>query len=112
MTFLNDGNCDSNNNTAENNIRPFVIYRKNSLFNFTEAGAEISAGWFTIIQTAKANGLCPGRYLKWLLSEIPSIRPKSNLENLRRLLPWSPDVPDDCFARDLEDLRIPPATIE
>ncbi|MEE1340141.1 MAG: IS66 family transposase [Succinivibrionaceae bacterium] len=112
MTFLNDGNCDSNNNTAENNIRPFVIYRKNSLFNFTEAGAEISAGWFTIIQTAKANELCPGRYLKWLLSEIPSIRPMSNLENLRRLLPWSPDVPDDCFARDLEDLRIPPATIE
>ena len=56
---------------AENHIRPFVISRKNSLFNFTEAGAEVSAGWFTIVQTAKANGLNPGRYLKWLLSVLP-----------------------------------------
>jgi hypothetical protein len=39
-TFLNDGNCDIDNNTAENHIRPFVISRKNSLFNFTEAGAD------------------------------------------------------------------------
>ena len=105
-TFLDDGNCDIDNNTAENHIRPFVISRKNSLFNFTEAGAEVSAGWFTIVQTAKANGLNPGRYLKWLLSVLPSIRPKSVLSNLEKLLPWSPEVPVECFARDIEDIRL------
>ncbi|MCR4553406.1 MAG: hypothetical protein K5752_00605 [Succinivibrionaceae bacterium] len=30
--------------------------------------------------------------MNWLLSVIPSVRPKSNLDNLRKLLPWSPDV--------------------
>ena len=104
-TFLDDGNCDIDNNTAENCIRPFVICRKNSLFNFTEVGAEVSAGWLTIVQTAKFNGLNPGRYLNWLLSVIPSIRPKSVLDNLRKLLPWSPDVPVECFAKDIEDIR-------
>ena len=104
-TFLDDGNCDIDNNTVENSIRPFVICRKNSLFNFTEVGAEVSAGWLSIVQTAKVNGLNPGRYLKWVLSVLPSIRPKSNLDNLRKLLPWSPDVPADCFARDLEEIR-------
>ena len=93
------------NNTVENSIHPFVICKKNSLFNFTEIGAEVSAGWLSIVQTAKVNGLNPGRYLKWLLSVIPSVRPKSNLDNLRKLLPWSPDVPADCFARDPEEIR-------
>ena len=81
-----------------------IFYFIDVIYDRTD-GAEVSAGWISIVQTAKVNGLNPGRYLNWLLSVIPSVRPKSNLDNLRKLLPWSPDVPADCFARDLEEIR-------
>jgi transposase len=47
------------NNRAENAIRPFVIGRKNWLFCDTQAGAHASANLYSIIETAKANGLEP-----------------------------------------------------
>ena len=105
MNFLNDGNCDVSNNTAENSIRPFTVGRKNFLFNFTENGADVSAGYYTIIQTAIANGLAPYKYLEWLLTEISSVRPKSVLSNMSHLLPWSDKVPAYCRSKNLEDLR-------
>lgn len=105
MNFLDDGNCDVSNNTAENSIRPFTVGRKNFLFNFTENGADVSAGYYTIIQTAIANGLAPYKYLEWLLTEISSVRPKSVLSNMSHLLPWSDKVPADCRSNNLEDLR-------
>ena len=105
MNFLNDGNCDVSNNTAENSIRPFTVGRKNFLFNFTENGADVSAGYYTIIQTAIANGLAPYKYLEWLLTEISSVRPKNVLSNMSHLLPWSDKVPADCRSNNLEDLR-------
>ena len=79
--------------------------RKNFLFNFTENGADVSAGYYTIIQTAIANGLAPYKYLEWLLSEISSVRPKSVLSNMSHLLPWSDKVPAYCRSKNLEDLR-------
>ena len=105
MNFLDDGNCDVSNNTAENSIRPFTVGRKNFLFNFTENGADVSAGYYTIIQTAIANGLAPYKYLEWLLTEISSVRPKNVLSNMSHLLPWSDKVPADCRSNNLEDLR-------
>ncbi len=103
MTFLEDGNCDISNNPVENAIRPFVIGRKNFLFNFTDNGAKVSAGYYSIIETAKHNGLDPRRYLEWLFNEIPQVRPRNNLEKLREFLPWSEKVPDSCKATAIDN---------
>ena len=59
------------NNSAENAIRPFVVGRKNWLFAGTPKGALASAGLYSLIETAKANGLEPYRYLRYLFEELP-----------------------------------------
>ncbi len=104
MTFLEDGNCDISNNHVENSIRPFVIGRKNYLFHITNRGANVSAGYYSLIETAKANGLDPQEYLKWIFRELPHIRPKSNTQLLERLLPWSTEAIALCKANTIESL--------
>ena len=51
--------------------KPFVISRKNFLFANTPGGARCSAILFSMIETAKENGLDPYRYLTWVLTESP-----------------------------------------
>ena len=104
-TFLEDGNCDVSNNTVENAIRPFVIGRKNYLFHITDKGAGISAGYYSLVETAKANGLDPQKYFEWIFTELPNIRPKTEKKQLERLLPWSNKVPESCKANTIETLR-------
>lgn len=55
--YLLDGRCSISNNIAENAIRPFVTGRKNWLFADTPKGASASAAIYSIVETAKANGL-------------------------------------------------------
>lgn len=55
--YLLDGRCALSNNAAENAIRPFTVGRKNWLFSDTPKGASASAAVYSIIETAKANGL-------------------------------------------------------
>lgn len=62
------------NNLAENAIRPFVIGRKNWLFAGNARGASASAALYSLIETAKANGLEPYRYLRYLFSRVPLAR--------------------------------------
>ena len=68
--FLKHGEVDYTNNIAENAIRPFVVGRKNWLFCDTAKGAESSAIAYTMVETAKANGLEPWRYLRCILDEL------------------------------------------
>ena len=70
IRFLAHGKVDISNNLAENAIRPFVVGRKNWLFCDTPKGAESSAIVYTMVETAKANGLDPFDYLSLLLDEI------------------------------------------
>lgn len=98
-TYLSDGNCDICNNHVENAIRPFVIGRKNYLFHITDKGAKASAGYYSIIETAKANNLNPSRYIEWLLEKLPTIRPRTP-ESLSELLPWSDKIPNFCKAQE------------
>ena len=69
--FLEHGEVDISNNLAENAIRPFVQGRKAWLFCDTPKGADSSAIVYSIVETAKANGLDPYTYLKLLLTELP-----------------------------------------
>jgi len=69
------------NNIAENAIRPFVIGRKNWLFADTPLGAHASASLYSLIESAKANGLDPYAYLKYLFTMLP-VTPKEKLIDL------------------------------
>ena len=64
--YLTNGQVPIDNNRAENTIRPFVVGRKNWLFNDQSAGAEVSATLYSIIEIAKANNLEPMHYLTFL----------------------------------------------
>lgn len=69
--YLLDGRCSFSNNAAENAIRPFTVGRKNWLFADTPKGAAASAAIYSIIETAKANGLNVYTYLEFLLMYMP-----------------------------------------
>ena len=93
--FLNDGRLEISNNLAERSIKPFVIDRKNFLFANTPKGATSSAVTFSIIETAKANGLSPMRYLTYVFETAPTLdRTKTNWA--LALLPEN--APEDCRA--------------
>lgn len=82
MLYLNHGFLSMDNNLAENAIRPFVVGRKNWLFCNTPAGAEASAGFYSLIETAKANGLNPFDYLETLFERLPLAKTEEQLKNL------------------------------
>lgn len=93
MTYLEDGHCSFNNNLSEIEIKPVALGRKNYLFSSTVAGADSSAVIYSLVETAKANGLNMYHYLCYLLEELP----KTNLteEDFSRFLPWNPEVKTD-----------------
>lgn len=71
LRYLEDGRLEISNNRAERSIKPFVMGRKNWLFANTPAGAESSAVIYSLIETAKENGVDPYHYLLWVFREAP-----------------------------------------
>ena len=71
--YLEDGRLELSNNRAERSIKPFVMGRKNWLFANTPGGAQASSVIYSLIETAKENGLDPYRYLLWLLQNAPGL---------------------------------------
>ena len=71
MNVFLDGRLELSNNRAERAVRPFAIGRKNWLFCNTPHGANASATIYSIVETAKANGLRPFHYLNFLLERLP-----------------------------------------
>ena len=69
--FLDHGEIEISNNQVENAIRSIVVGRKNWLFCDTQARANVSVIVFTVLETAKANGLNPEAYLNHILTELP-----------------------------------------
>ncbi|MHC1785771.1 MAG: IS66 family transposase [Christensenellales bacterium] len=87
--YLMDGRLEISNNRAERSIKPFVIGRKNFLFANTPRGARASAVMYSIIETAKENGLDPYKYLVHVFEEAPNRDIRNNIDALGALLPWS-----------------------
>jgi transposase len=85
IRYLDDGRLSIDNNRVENAIRPFVIGRRNWLFSDTVRGAQSSANLYSLIETAKANGLEPYAYLRHLFTELPKAQ---TLEQIEALLPF------------------------
>ena len=98
MNFLLDGRLELSNNRGERAIKPFVIGRKNWLFSNTPRGATSSAIIYSIIETAKENGLIPFSYLTYLLEKLPNIN-LDDPEQLDKLLPYSTEIPAHCKSR-------------
>ena len=86
--YCSDGRLEIDNNEIENKIRPFAVGRKNWLFSASLSGAKSSANLYSIIETAKANGLNEYEYLRWLFTKLPSA---NSVEDFESLLPWNID---------------------
>jgi transposase len=83
--FVENGAWPIDNNLCENAIRPFVVGRRNWLFCDTVAGARASANLYSLIETCKANGIEPYRYLAELFRDLPLAK---TVEDFEALLPW------------------------
>ena len=84
--YTQDGRLNIDNNPVENAIRPFAIGRKNWMFSDSQSGAKASAMYYSIIESAKANGLEPFAYLRALFTQLPSCK---TVEDYELLLPWN-----------------------
>ena len=92
--YLEDGRLELSNNRAERSIKPFVMGRKNWLFANTPGGAQASSVIYSLIETAKANGLDPYRYLLWVLQNAPQLS-ETDEAWAESLLPAN--APEECY---------------
>ncbi len=89
VRYLDDGRLEIDNNRAENAIRPFVVGRKNWLFSESVAGVKASANLYSPIETAKANGLEPYAYLRYVYTQLPQAE---SVDAIEALLPGNIEV--------------------
>jgi len=82
VRIFDDGRIPLDTNLVENAIRPFVVGRKNWLFADTARGAHASANLYSVIETAKANGLEPYAYLRLVFTELPRAQSLADFEAL------------------------------
>lgn len=70
VRYFDDGRIDSNKNCCERAVRPFVTGRKAWIIYKPLNGANISAIFYSIVQTTLANGLVPYDYLMHVMEII------------------------------------------
>jgi len=87
--YCTHGELNISNILAENAIRPFVIGRKAWLFSDTPAGARASAIHYSLIETAKANGLETFQYYQHILAALPYA---DTVDKVEALLPWNVEL--------------------
>ena len=80
-----DGRLEMSNNAAERAIRPLVLGRKNYLFAGSDSGGVRAAKMYTIIESAKLNGLDPEAYLRDIFARIAD----HPINRIDELLPWT-----------------------
>jgi transposase len=83
--YLDDGRLEISNNAAENQIRPAAVGRKNWLFFGSDAGGERAAAFYTLVRTARLNGVEPEAWLTDVIARIGS----HPITRLAELLPWN-----------------------
>ena len=76
------------NNDAERSIRKFCVGKHSWHIVSTPDGATASAAMYSIVETAKANGLRPYEYVKYVLEQL------IEGTDIKTLVPWSEDLPE------------------
>jgi hypothetical protein len=89
--YLKDGRLEMDNGFNERAIRKFAIGRNNWLFSDTEEGAEASAILYSLVVTAKVNGVNPYTALVKLFTAIPLAKTIEDFERLAETI-LSPDA--------------------
>ena len=84
LLFLEDGRAEMDNNAAERALRAVAIGRKNYLFAGSDAGGERAAAIYSLLGSAKLNGIDPEAYMTELLRRIADHR----INRIEELLPW------------------------
>ncbi len=82
--YVADGRLEMSNNAAERAMRPLVLGRKNYLFCGSDAGGQRAACIYTLVETAKMNGINPQAYLTDILGRIA----EHPIHQIDALLPW------------------------
>ena len=88
--FLDDGRAEIDNNIAERAMRSVAIGRKNWLFAGSKAGGERAAAIYSVIETAKLNGIEPQAYIADVIAKIADGWPASRWDEL---MPWNWEDP-------------------
>ena len=83
--FIDDGRIEIDNNAAERALRCVALGRKNFLFAGSDAGGERAAAIYSLIGTAKLNGIDPEAYLRYVIAHINEHR----VNKVAELLPWN-----------------------
>jgi transposase len=91
--FLTDGSLEIDNNASERAIKPFVIGRKNWIMCNASKGATASATIYSVVETAKANGLLVEKYLVYLIDVLSNLENKDK-DTLLKYMPWSKELPE------------------
>jgi len=102
---LLDGRLELSNNRAERSVKPFVIGRKNWMFADTVKGVNASAALYSVIETAKENGLHPFDYLEFVFKTAPNLDFQNDPAVLNRLLPWN--APPQCRRIENPSVSLP-----
>jgi transposase len=88
VLYLEDGCVEIDNNAAERAIRPLALGRKNHLFAGSEDGGHYGAALYSIMGTARLNGIDPKAYLTAVLKRINN----TPINQVEQLLPWNIDL--------------------
>ena len=91
--YLDDGRLEISNNAAENQIRPAALGRKNWLFCGSDAGGERAAAFYTLVRTARLNGVEPEAWLTDVIARIGA----HPINRLAEFLPWHWQPPAICL---------------
>ena len=89
--FAADGKVEIDNNAAERALRTVALGRKNYLFAGSDAGGERAAAIYSLIGSAKLNGLDPQAYLRHVIERIAD----HPINKIEELLPWRVDLQPD-----------------
>jgi transposase len=87
--YLDDGQIEMDNSAAERALRTVALGRKNYLFAGSDAGGERAASIYSLLGTAKLNGLDPEHYLRRVLEQIAD----HPINRVQELLPWNLSAP-------------------
>ena len=93
--YIEDGRVKISNNSAERCCKSFVIGRKNFLFSNSINGAKASGAAYSIIESAKINGLKPYEYIEYILTRMTGNKLTADL--LEKIMPWSEELPKNLY---------------